>query len=198
MKHKFYIFSKDLLLKPFEEQHISNEYIEWLNSPDINRFLEVRFTEWDREACINYVRNAHLIPSKYLFGIYSSNGCEHIGNASIYDINNNHGTFNFGLLIGSKRYWGKGFGVQSTIGLLTLAFDYLFLRKFSGGCYANQLASRMILKSIGAKLEARIPDRFLFEGSCVDYVIYGMDSVQWSTNKQHVIDKFNISIVDKH
>ncbi len=38
------LLGERLSLVPFELDHICDRYIEWLNDPDVNQYLEVRFS----------------------------------------------------------------------------------------------------------------------------------------------------------
>ena len=192
----YIIETKHLGIKPFKTKDISQKYIDWLNCSEINRFLEVRFTEWTKESCEKYIESSYG-NNRYLFGLYDKTSSEQIGNASVYDISLHHSTFNFGILIGNKNYWGGTIGIQASFMMLYIGFEVLNLRKFSGGCYASQIASQLILKQLGMKLEARIPEQFMFEGKAVDHVIYGITTEHWKEKLPALMEKYQISCKNK-
>lgn len=57
------------------------------------------------------------------FGIESQDG-KHIGNCMIYDIDEEQGEAQIGILIGERAYWDDGYGQEAVIMLLEKAFQY--------------------------------------------------------------------------
>ena len=53
----------------------------------------------------------------------------HIGNIKLGDINWIHRFSELGIMIGDKRYWGKGYGEEACKLVLAYAFDRLNLNK---------------------------------------------------------------------
>ena len=120
---------------------------------------------------------------RFLFGIFTVQGDEHIGNGTVYDVNYDVGTFDYGFLVGEKDHWGRGAGLEASLMLLKFGFDNLSMRKFFGGCYRNHHKSRFIVKRIGCTLEGCLTERFLLDGMPVDETIYSLSRDQWKGAK---------------
>ena len=58
-----------------------------------------------------------------------------------------------------------------------------------GGVYSNHLNSRFTLKRSGFIEEARLKERFFFNGNFVDEVIYTMDKEKWAEIKKKFLIK---------
>lgn len=172
-------------LKTLCIEDVSDNYVQWLSTPEVVEFLEIKYQTWTKQEAIEYVESFTDQQNKYLFGIYDEE--LHIGNATLYDINLHTGTFNLGLLIGDNNYWGKGVANDACAQLFEFAFNQLKLRKFFGGAYSNQLASRIVLKQLGCIEEAKLKDKFMHKGKLVDQVIYSLTNEQWQQNKNNYI-----------
>ena len=86
---------KNYYLKEFTVDDINKDYIEWLNNPEINKYLEAKYTVWDHLNATNYVQSFKNNREKYLFGIYTLEDNKYIGNGSISSVNYN--TYKNGL-----------------------------------------------------------------------------------------------------
>lgn len=175
---------KRYYLRTLKVEDVNDKYLGWLNDKEVTEYLEIRYKRYTLESLRDYVRSFKTDDSKFLFGVFSKENDEHIGNGTIYNINYFIGTFDIGYLIGEKQYWGKEAGSETLLMLLKFGFEDLGLRKFFGGIYSNHVKGRFVLQKIGFKQEARLSDRFLFEGKPIDQIIYSMDRKQWKLIKE--------------
>lgn len=106
------INGKTIYLKPLSEKNASQEYCNWLNDPEVNKYLETRkSTIKDLEE---YIKKQINNPDSIFLGIFDKNNDNHIGNIKLTLINRKKNKADFGILIGNKEYWGRGIGVEAT------------------------------------------------------------------------------------
>ncbi len=67
-------------------------------------------------------------PRRMRFGIDTLDGA-HIGNCMYYDINEAKGEAELGIMIGDRRYWGKGYGTDAVATLLRYIFTQTGLKR---------------------------------------------------------------------
>ena len=170
---------KTYYLRKLTKDDVDDKYLSWLKDKEVTKYLEIRHENYNLKDLQTYVESCNKDHSKYLFGIFSKDKNEHIGNTTIYDINHRNKTFDIGYLIGDKRHWGTSASVETLLLSLKFAFDDLKLRKMFGGVYSNHLSSRFTLKRSGFIEEARLKKRFFFNDKFVDEVIYTMDREKW-------------------
>lgn len=140
--------SERLAFKTLEIGDVSDQYVQWLNDPEINRFLEIRFTPQTKCSCEAFVMTMKADSGNYLFGIYNKDNNKHIGNIKLGFINANHQKAQISFLIGEKNYWGKGFATESINRVTQWGFESLGLERNEAGCYEENLAAvRSFLKS---------------------------------------------------
>jgi [ribosomal protein S5]-alanine N-acetyltransferase len=156
------------LLKP---DHVTQEYVSWLNDPEVNKFLECRFSIHTIETTKNFVQTILDSPSYLFLGIYSRLLSRHIGNIKIGPIDVNHGTGEIGIMLGDKGSWGKGIGSMAFSMISEIARKQLLLRKVSAGCYVLHKSSQKMFKKSGFIVETLRKKHYLFNGKPVDEII---------------------------
>ena len=67
------IKTKRLLLRDIKVEDITDEYVNWLNDPEVNRFLEIRFQRHTRETVTRFIKQKlEDVRSSKHFGVYDS------------------------------------------------------------------------------------------------------------------------------
>lgn len=174
-------------LKTLLPEDVSDKYVSWLNDPEVNRFLEVRFTVSNIENTRQWVSNFDN-DNNYLFGIYTMDGDEHIGTITLH-INPIHKTAEWGYLIGEKEYWGKGASIEAISLLFDYAFDELGIRKICGGAYINNIFSIINFKKLGLKQEGIRKKHCIFGDKYVDGVLYAVFKEDWEARRKAKLKK---------
>ena len=140
-------------LRLFTPDEIGPRYIGWLNNPEVNRFLVVRFTSQTYETALAYVSSFHGDNEKYMWGIFPNDADEPVGTATLSDINRDHGVGAIGLLIGEMEYWGKGASNEAMELILEFAFETLGLHRTIGWSYALNHGMNFTFKRLGFSIE---------------------------------------------
>lgn len=144
-----------LHLRSVRPSDATERYVGWLNDPEINRYLEVRFSKQTLEGVKAYVAEMAESRDYAFFAIVLNDGDRHIGNIKIGPINRAHGFADVGIVIGEKDCWGKGYASEA-IGLATrYAFETLGLRRLEAGAYAPNAGSAKAFLKAGWHEEGR-------------------------------------------
>ncbi|MEX6780044.1 GNAT family N-acetyltransferase [Limnospira fusiformis] len=158
------IQSERLYYKELTEDDVTENYVSWLNHPNINRYLELRHQVHTLESCRDFVVRMATSETDYLFGIFLNTEKKHIGNIKIGFINQDHKTAQLGLLIGDTNFWGQGFASEAIQTMTKWCFDSLGLQKLEAGCYEDNMGSlRAFLKS-GYQVEGFLRSHVLLKG----------------------------------
>jgi RimJ/RimL family protein N-acetyltransferase len=156
-----------------EPEHATDDYAQWLNDAEVNRFLESRFAAHTRASVAAFVAAA-LADHKTLFlGIRSRALGRHVGNIKIGPIDPNHGLGEVGIMIGDRAAWGQGLGSEAIRCVCDIAREELGLRKLTAGCYAGNAASARAFEKAGFRLEGCRPQHFLLDGATEDLLLMG-------------------------
>ena len=79
----------------------------------------------------------------------------HIGNVKVDPINKFHGLGEFGIMIGEKSEWGKGYAKESTITIINYCFKKIKLRKITLGVVEDNIAAFKMYEKIGFLIEGK-------------------------------------------
>jgi RimJ/RimL family protein N-acetyltransferase len=147
-----------------DESHVGSAYVGWMADPEINRFLESRFSTHDEDSIRAYVRAMRESPADLLCGIHSIELDRHVGNIKLGPILREHGRGEIGIMIGDRDAWGRGIGSDAIAAICTVAKQDIGLRKITAGCYAGNVGSQRAFEKVGFAVEGIRPRHFVIEG----------------------------------
>ena len=106
------LYGERIYLRRLTEDDASEDYVRWMNDPDINQYLESRFYTHTIESTKAFIRSV-TNDNNYQFGIFTKDDIKHIGNIKVGGINFYHRYADIGFLIGEKDYWGNGIATSA-------------------------------------------------------------------------------------
>ncbi len=145
--------SDELILKELTSSDVTQQYIEWLNDFEVNKYLESRFIHQDEHTVKTFVEACQYSELHFLFGMFLQGSMKHIGNIKLGPINIHHNYAEIGLMIGDKDSWGKGFASKAVSMVTQFGFNQLKLAKLSAGCYENNIGSKKAFEKSGYQIE---------------------------------------------
>ena len=173
---------KTYILKPLTQDDISYEYVLWLNDPDVNQYLEVRYISQTIETATSYIKDFYKEQECYIWGIYSDEN-KLIGNVNLQNINRHHNSAELGLMIGNKEFWGKSASEEAISLVLDYGFGKLSLNRVTGGTYSTNVGMIFTYKRLGFKREGVMRKCFLDGEKYVDGYRWGILSNEWKNDK---------------
>jgi len=166
------IDGEKVFLKKIKVSDVTEEYLKWVNDPEITQYLEIRFNKYSLDKIKEYVAGFENKDDDFLFMIVAKENNRHIGNIHLGPINKNHKFAYVGIMIGDKDSWGKGYGTEAVKLVKKYACDELGLHKLIAGCYENNLSSIKLFQKAGFQLEGRRKKQFKSGNSYVDGLLF--------------------------
>jgi RimJ/RimL family protein N-acetyltransferase len=161
-------------LRLVEMSDCGDRYLGWLLDPEVNRFLETRWTDQTIESIRNFVTEMRRTPDNYLFAIIDREAERHIGNIKVGAINHVHKHCEVGYFIGDREMWGKGIATEA-IRLATLfAFERLGMHRAQAVVDVDNPASAKALERVGYKKEGTLREKLFMDGRWNDQLLYGI------------------------
>jgi len=148
---KFEINGNRIYLRVLEVKDATQEYCDWLNDPEVNKYLETKGATI--EGLKEYINEKNKSSNCLFFGIFYRENDEHIGNLKLEPIDFDSKRATFGILIGDKKYWGMGIGVEVTKLIVDWAFDILNLKEVNLGVIAENKAAVKIYEKVGFHID---------------------------------------------
>lgn len=150
-KKSLLLKNDNLYLRPLTIGDITDEYINGLNDPEVNKYLvNVRLQVQTRESVKMFIISNIENPASILFGIFIKEIEQpFIGTLRVSEIDFFHYIASIGICLFTKRSWKRGYAQQA----LNLVKDYLFntveLRFLEAGVYAENLSSINVFTKAG-------------------------------------------------
>jgi ribosomal-protein-alanine N-acetyltransferase len=148
--------SKRLILEPMSLSHLSQEYVNWLNDPEVNFYLDSGggYTLEKLAEFLRDVENKNIL----FWAIHLEHNHKHIGNIKIDPVNLKHGLCEYGILLGEKSEWGKGFAKEASLRVIDYCFNTLNFRKMTLGVVEDNVNAVRLYKNIGFIIEGIYKD----------------------------------------
>ena len=150
------IEGRRIYLKVLDEKDATEEYCDWLNDPGVNKYLETKEATIDEVR--RYIKDKNNDPNVLFLGIFLKKDSGHIGNIKLEPIDFNDKKATLGVLIGNKKYWGKGMGTEATKLLVDYAFNILDIREVNLGVISENIAAIRVYEKAGFKYENKYRD----------------------------------------
>lgn len=154
-----------------EPKHVTQDYVSWLNDPQVNKYLESRFVTHTLASTKNFVQAMVDSPDNLFLGIKSHLLDRHVGNIKIGPINKYHRVGEMGIMVGDKEAWGNSIGSLAIKMMLKVAQDHFMLRKVISGCYLSNIRSQRVFEKNGFTIEAVLKKHSLINGQPEDCVL---------------------------
>ena len=102
-------------------------YERWMNDFTVIETLGVGVRPMTSESEAAWFEQAATNSTSVTYTVYELAGLRPIGTVSLRDIDHANRTATFGILIGEREEWGKGYGTETTRLMLDYAFSVLGL-----------------------------------------------------------------------
>ena len=164
-----------VLLRDLCLDDVTDRYVEWMNNPQVNRYMESRFQIHTVET-LSLQLNMFHDRGDHLFAIIEKSTGIHIGNLKIGEVNRYHQTADIGLMIGDPTCWGKGYASEAIQLGTNHAYQSGLISRLICGSYVSNIGSISAFIKSGYKIEGTKIGHVLFEGRREDCVIMGRNN----------------------
>ncbi len=136
-----------LRIIPFSEEYLTQDYVGWLNDPEVVRYSEQRFKAHTIESCREYMCSFEGTPNYFWAVVERQQGLGHIGNMNAY-LNETRTVADVGILIGEKKAWRQGYGLEAWDGVCRWLFAS-GVRKITAGALSENAGMVDLMRRAG-------------------------------------------------
>ncbi len=151
----------------------------WFNDEEVNRYLLVGRRPNTVENSRQFLARAMTSKRDIVFAIIERETGRHIGNTGLHRIDPIFRSAGFGIVIGVRDCWGRGYGTEATQLVTDYAFARLNLNRVELEVAAENPRARRIYERIGYRVEGTRRDAFYVEGRYLDAVIMAILRREW-------------------
>jgi [ribosomal protein S5]-alanine N-acetyltransferase len=157
----------------------SERYVEWLEDPEVNRYLETRWSRHTLDSVRSFVSEKLSSLDSYLFAILERANQAHVGNIKIGPIHPRHAFADVSYFIGDRASWGRGLATDAIKVVTRIGFERLGLHRVQAGLYAGNVGSRRALEKAGYVFEGCLKGQLRTADAWEDHVCYGLLQDAW-------------------
>ncbi len=171
-----------LQLVPMTENHISDEYLSWLNNKSHMHYSRQRHFQHSRETSLAY-RKTFLNSANHFWAMEEAlDEPVLVGTMTAY-VDNLAGVADVGILV-SPTAKGRGYGKRAWGLVLAYLFEDLKLRKVTAGTVKGNSSMERIALGWNMQLEGVFRQQELIDGIPHDILRYGLLAQEWHRNSQ--------------
>lgn len=169
--------SERLVLRSLKNADIGGSYLRWLRDAEITKYLEARHARPTVRKIKQYVGDCNRSTNACLAGIFLKKEKTHIGNIKIGPIDWRNKRGEIGILVGEKKYHGKGLALEALNRFASYCFEKLKLHKLTAGCYSSNLASVNLFSRGGFQIEGIRPGHWQLGDRWETGVLFGKTKI---------------------
>lgn len=160
--------SERLIFEPLSVKHLSMDYVNWLNNPKVNKYLESG-GDYTIEALRQFLEEQER--KQILFwAILLKKSNKHIGNIKIDPIDKAQNSGEYGILMGDVEEWGKGYAKEASLKIIDYCFKDLNLSKITLGVLDQNKAALKLYERIGFSTYNRTENYGIYGGQTCDSI----------------------------
>lgn len=172
--HNQFLTGKNIYLRHIDESDLNENYQQWFNNEEVCKFnSHHRFPNY-RQDMGNYYNEVIKSKNNLILAIIFNKNDEHIGNISLQDINYIDKTAELAIIIGNKKYWGKGLGKEAAELIINHGFNELNLNRIYCGTLMDNIGMQKIAEAVGFKKEGVRRQCIYKDGVYKDGIDYGL------------------------
>lgn len=160
-------------LRLIDVNDVSDQYVRWLNDKDLVAYLDLRHRKTSHAQALEFVHHMNSSPSDLLLGIFNESSAL-LGSIRLGPIDFPNLSAEMGLLIGDRKWHGRGLARSVLRATCHAAHTHLGLVKFTAGIIAENEPSIRAFKAAGFRLEGRqLSQEILLSGIRTDVLQFG-------------------------
>ena len=137
-------------LRPITEADLP-DYVRWLNDPEVTQFTGLESGDMTLEAEREWFARVSAPDSGAHNWAIEADG-RHIGNCALHPDSSGQ-TAGFGIIIGDKSAWDKGYGAAALRAVLRIGFDEMGLHRIHLEAFAENARALRCYQKCGLRHE---------------------------------------------
>ena len=177
-----FLIGTKIYLRPLERED-APLFVVWLNDREVTRTLLVS-RPINLQAEVEYLENAYKSEHDTVLGIAVKETDKLVGSTGLQrmDFSNRH--VRFGIFIGEKEEWGKGYGTEATLLMTQYAFETLNMNRVWLHVFADNERGIRAYERVGFTREGVLRQESYREGRYWNTITMAILREEWDARKQ--------------
>ncbi|MCS6903330.1 MAG: GNAT family N-acetyltransferase [Candidatus Bipolaricaulota bacterium] len=176
-----FLIGEKVYLRPLERDD-APLLLPWVNDPDVIANL-MMYTPKNLQNELEFIERAYKSDDEIILGIALKANDKLIGSTGLHRLDWKNRHCMFGILIGDKTEWGKGYGTETTCLMARYAFETLGMHRVWLSVYEyNQRGIRAYEKA-GFVREGLLRQARYHNGRFYDVLVMGLLRSEWEAQR---------------
>lgn len=179
------ITGKNIRLRAIEREDIPR-FVRWMNDPEVIEFIlmnaplsKAMEEQWFEKQVAAPPHTGQVFAIETLV----NEDWLHIGNTGLHNVEPVHLCAEFGIFIGEKTFWNRGFGREATRLTLKHGFENLNLHRIYLYVYENNLRGIKAYEAAGFVKEGVLRDGVYKNGRYINVVLMSILHSEWKERR---------------
>lgn len=172
-----FLIGERVYLRPVEMED-ADRFVCWFNDPMVRLTLTSPFP-CNRLKEREFLEKLYKDNRDVVLAVVAKEGDVHIGVAGLHGMGLPNRSATFGIGIGEKEYWDKGFGTEATALMLRYGFESLNLHRIMLWVFDFNDRGLHIYQKLGFKEEGRKRESVFRGGRYQDEILMGILESEW-------------------
>jgi len=172
-----FLIGERIYLRPLDKEDL-DRCLQWINDPQITSTLTMRFP-MSRTQEENWILSHYKDQSDLPLAIVIKEQDQHIGNCGLHSIDYVNRNAEFGIMIGKKEQWGKGYATEAARLIIDYGFNQLGMHRIFLRVYSHNKRARRAYEKVGFTLEGTMREAYFRDGLYHDELIMSILESEW-------------------
>ena len=172
------VSGNQVYLRPLVQED-AGHFVPWVNDPEVTRTLAIGSRVMDLNAEEEFIEKTNASPHDVLFGIVEKASDTLIGSTGLDHIDFRNRRANFGIMIGAKSMWGKGYGTETTALMVRYAFQEMKLNRVQLHVYEYNPRGIRAYEKVGFQQEGILQQEHFYDGRYWDTIVMAIVREEW-------------------
>ena len=172
-----------VVLRPFEPRDVEHLY-GFRNDWQVTQYVGGFSSGYSRRNLEEWIKFHRNRDDEVLWAIAGKKGGRCIGHVGLYKIDPRVRKAEFAILLGDRRWWGKGVGRSATVAMLDWGFDQLNLHRISLSVLATNQRAIRLYRDLGFREEGLLRDEQFRDGKYVNVLLMSLLEKEWRSGKR--------------
>jgi len=173
-----FLIGERIYLRPLEEEDL-DRCMRWINNPEITANLERRLP-MSRTLEQEWLTGQYKSEKGFSLAIVLKDGDHHIGNCGLHSIDYVNRNAEFGIMIGEKEQWGKGYASEAARLIINYGFNQLGMHRIFLHVYSHNERAQRVYEKVGFRLEGSMRESYFRGGRYYDTLIMSILESEWT------------------
>lgn len=170
--------SDKIYLIPLTELHCNENYLSWFGDPEAVQYIESAKQTITLDSLKEFVRK-NQAAGNYLWAIHEKESHKHVGNLKIDAFDVKKRSAEYGILVGDRGSWGKGYAREASERVIDFCFSQLKLEQLTLGFVEGNDRAEALYKKLGFEPAETVKNYGEYNGKMKNVIRMRLTATKW-------------------